>query len=65
VVARAYLDQLKRSNSITADRASAVKSALDRKRPDATLAAQLEQDATAASSPRDAERFRGIAAALR
>ena len=65
VVARAYLDQLKRSNSIAADRASAVKSALDRKQKNEALATQLEQDASAASSPQDATRLRGIAATLR
>ena len=65
VVARAYLDQLTRAKSITAERAAAVKTALDRRQPNAALATQLEQDAAAASSPRDAQRLRGVAVALR
>jgi hypothetical protein len=65
IVARAYLDQLTRGNAIQPERAVAVKRALDRKKPDAALAAQLEQDAAGASSPRDAMRFRGLAAAVK
>ena len=64
IVARAYLDQLTRAKTITGERAAAVKSALDRRQRNEALAAQLEQDAVAASSPRDAERFRGLAAAV-
>ena len=64
IVARAYLDQLTRSNTITPERASAVKTALDRRQRNPALATQLEQDAAAATTPRDAERFRGLAAAI-
>jgi hypothetical protein len=64
VVARAYLDQLKRANTITPERAAAVKTALDRRQRNAALAAQLEQDAASASTPRDAERFRGLVTAI-
>jgi hypothetical protein len=71
-VARAYLDQLARSRGIGADRASAVKGALDRAdRRDAAareqleaLAAQLEGDAGAAAG-RDAARLRSLASTLR
>ena len=65
VVARAYLDQLNRSKTIGAERAAAVKTALDRKQRNEALATQLEQDAAAASSPQDAARLRGLAAALK
>ena len=75
VVARAYLDQLNRSNAIAADRAAAVKSALDdvdglrtgQERNAADIlarvegvAGQLERDAAQASG-RDAERLRALA----
>jgi hypothetical protein len=65
VMARAYLDQLTRGNTIQPERAAAVKRALDRKKPDAALVTQLEQDAAGASSPRDAMRIRGLAAAVK
>ena len=65
VVARAYLDQLNRSKTIAPERAAAVKTALDRKQRNESLAAQLEQDAAAASSPQDAARLRGLAAAVK
>jgi hypothetical protein len=79
VVARAYLDQLTRTNAIKPDRASAVKAALDgtadvrtgkEKGAAATLdkigslATQLEGDAGAASG-RDAARLRSLASTLK
>jgi hypothetical protein len=74
VVARAYLDQLNRSKSLTPARATAVKNALDRldkaSRDRAALdqidavAAQLEQDANAAAG-RDADRLRSLAATIK
>ncbi|HET7619864.1 MAG TPA: hypothetical protein VFK20_15260, partial [Vicinamibacterales bacterium] len=66
VVARAYLDQLTRSRGISADRAGAVKTALDRndRAQLATLAGQLEQDAASASGI-DARRLKALAAAIR
>jgi hypothetical protein len=74
VVARAYLDQLNRSKSLTPARATAVKDALDRldragrdraalDRIDA-VATQLEQDASAAIG-RDADRLRSLAATIK
>ena len=73
-VARAYLDQLRRSNSIEAGRAGAVKTALDRASGDHpargaldqldSLAAQLEQDAREASGV-DAVRLHSLAATLK
>jgi len=79
VVARAYLDQLARTNGILPARAAAVKSALDRadqvrsgKDKNAAgllnqldgIAMQLEQDAGAAAA-RDANSLRSLAATIR
>ncbi|MBI1873431.1 MAG: hypothetical protein HYS05_06010 [Acidobacteria bacterium] len=79
VVARAYLDQLARSKGIQAERASAVKAALDRvdkvrsaRDRDAAavrgqldaLAMQLEGDAGAAAG-RDAVRLKSLAATIK
>jgi hypothetical protein len=66
VVARAYLDQLTRSRGIAADRAGAMKTALDRhdRAQLATLAGQLEQDAASASGV-DAKRLKALAATIR
>ena len=79
VVARAYLDQLARTNGIQPSRAGAVKAALDRadrlrsgKEKSAAavlnqldgLAAQLDQDAGAAGG-RDAMRLRSLAATMK
>jgi len=71
VVARAYLDQLARSNSIPMERVDAVRAALDRAESGAKatpneldeLAAQLEREGGAASG-RDAARFESLAATL-
>jgi hypothetical protein len=66
VVARAYLDQLTRSNAITRPRAAAVRGAIDR--VDAArlvaLASELESDAATAGG-RDADRLRTLAATLK
>jgi len=67
VVGRAYLDQLTRTSAIPADRAAAVKAALDKKPAAAqieTLAGQLESDAGKASGA-DASRLRELAKVLR
>ena len=74
-VARAYLDQLTRSNGIPADRAAAVKAALDpagsQGRVEAaaaerlsTLATQLEGDAASATG-QDATRLRALASVMK
>ncbi len=78
VVARAYLDQLTRSNAVSKDRAAVISSTLDRAErvtardkgaPPAaaelaTLAGELERDA-AGASPRDAVRMRAMAETVR
>jgi hypothetical protein len=64
-VARAYLDQLRRSNAIRAARAAAITAALDkpvRAELDA-LAAQVHQDAASAAG-RDAARLKALAETL-
>jgi hypothetical protein len=66
VVARAYLDQLTRSNGIARARAAAVRSALDRRDNGRleTVATQLEGDAATANA-RDAARLRALAATMK
>ena len=70
VVARAYLDQLGRNQAIAAERASAVKAALDRAESGGgadelgALAAQLERDGAAANGL-DADRLRSLAGTLK
>jgi len=65
-VARAYLAQLTRSNALTADRAAAVKSALEHhdKAKLGEIAGQLEQ-AAAGAAGHDAVRLRSLAATLK
>jgi Domain of Unknown Function (DUF1080) len=64
-VGRAYLDQLARNQAIGAERAAAVKAALARSASqNEALAAQLEQDASAAPA-QDGLRLKGLAAVLR
>jgi len=74
VVSRAYLDQLNRSKGISAARAAAVKSALDKTGKDKAskgavdqldaVAKQVEQDAASASGL-DAARLKSLAAAMK
>jgi hypothetical protein len=74
VVARAYLDQLTRSNALPAEQAAAVKAAIDRAdgrnpQPAAldqldSVAAQLEKDAGSATG-RDAARLKSLADTLK
>ena len=66
VVARAYLDQLTRSNAIQPQRAAALKSALDSKNRAQlqAMANQLEQDAASATG-RDGQRMKALAEALK
>jgi hypothetical protein len=74
VVAKAYLDQLERSQALPGDRLTALRTAIQQaegshlnKKSQAnlkTLAAPLEQDASAAKSDADAKRLRSLAAIL-
>jgi hypothetical protein len=73
-VAKAYLDQLNRAHALPADRASALKSAIDKadkNNPSKasldqlnTQASQLEKDAASASGA-DASRMHALAATLK
>jgi hypothetical protein len=72
VVARAYIDQLSRGNSVTPQRITAINAAIAKAeasnsgRNDAaplkTIAASLEKDAATAKTTADAERMRALAA---
>jgi hypothetical protein len=74
VVSRAYLDQLNRSRGISAERAAAVKSAIDKTEKDSAskpavdqldaVAKQVESDAASASGT-DADRLKALAAAMK
>jgi hypothetical protein len=70
VVARAYLDQLARSRTLTAQSVASLRSAIDQANASAsakeiaqlkTLAARLDKDAAAAKTPADANRMRALA----
>ena len=73
VVSRAYLDQLNRTHALPADRAAALKSAIDKAdkgKPSKAvldqidaLASQLEKDAASANAT-DAMRMKGLAASI-
>jgi hypothetical protein len=72
-VSRAYLDQLNRSKGISAERAAAVKSALDKAERDSAkgavarleaVAKQVEQDAASAAG-QDAARLKSLAASMK
>jgi hypothetical protein len=75
VVARAYVDQLARGNSVTSQRIAALNAAIANPeatpsgRKDAaqlkTLAASLEKDAAVAKTPADAERMRALASIMK
>jgi hypothetical protein len=74
ITARAYLDQLVRSKTFTADRAGALRSAMERadrsgrSRTDldqlTTMADQVEKDAAAAQG-RDSDRMKALAASIK
>ncbi len=72
VVARAYLDQLQRDSGLAPDRIAALRKAaksIDKEHPNAKnvakvkeMSASIQQDASSAKSPQDAERLRALAA---
>jgi len=66
MVAKAYLDQLTRAKAITADRAAALKTAIEKNNRSqmTTLATQLEQDSASATGV-DATRMKALAEVLR
>jgi hypothetical protein len=64
--AKAYVDQLARSNALTADKAKAIDAAMDKKNAKAlkTFAAGLDKDA-ASATPIDASRMTALAEILK
>ena len=74
IVARAYLDQLERTNSLAAQRVASLRAAIDQDNPSPsakelarfrTMAASLDKDANSAKAPADANRMRALAAILK
>jgi hypothetical protein len=67
ITAKAYVDQLARSNALTADKAMAMKAAMDKKKTKElkAFAASLDKDAATATSPADATRMTALAAILK
>lgn len=69
IVARAYLDQLARTNALAAARVASLRAAIDQVSPSPaqlkTMAAALDKDANSAKAPADANRMRALAAILK
>ena len=66
ITAKAYVDQLARSNALTADKATAINAAIDAKKTKElkTFAASLDKDASTAS-PADSAKMKDLAAILK
>ena len=67
VTARAYVDQLARTNALTGDKATAIRTAMEKKNAKAlkTFAATLEKGAATAATPADASRMTLLAEILK
>jgi hypothetical protein len=74
IVARAYLDQLARTNVLASSRVASLRAAIDQANPSPsgkelaqfrTMATSLDKDANSAKAPADANRMRGLAAILK
>jgi len=67
VTAKAYVDQLARTNALTADKATAIKTAMDKKNTKdlKAFAATLEKGAATAATPADASRMTLLAEILK
>jgi hypothetical protein len=67
VTAKAYVEQLARTNALTADKATAIKTAMDKKNSKGmkAFAATLEKDAATAATPADANRMTLLAEILK
>jgi hypothetical protein len=71
IVARAYVDQLGRGDSVSADKLASIKAALDKadatkskSKELASLGKSLDKDAASAKTPADATRMRALAAIM-
>jgi hypothetical protein len=67
ITAKAYVDQLARSNALTADKATAINAAIDGKKTKElkTFAASLDKDSAAASSSADTAKMKMLAEILK
>src|ERR1700722_8162296 len=67
VTAKAYVDQLARTNALTADKATAIKTAMDKKNAKDLIAdaTRLEKGAATAATPADANRMTLLAEILK
>jgi hypothetical protein len=70
IVAKAYIDQLARGTSVTAERLETIKAAIAKAEakeaaPLKSLAAGLDKDASKAKTPADGDRMRALAAILK
>ncbi len=67
VTARAYIDQLARSNALAPDKVTALNTAIEKKktRDLKTFAAQLDKDAERAKTPADINRMHALAGIIR
>ncbi len=64
LAAKAYLDQLVRSEALPADQVAGVQKAIKAHKTDAKLASSLEQSAASAKTPADAKRLHALAEIL-
>ena len=67
VTAKAYVDQLARGTSVSADMLAKITAAIDKKSTKELKAdsAMLEKNAASAATPQDAERMKALAAILK
>jgi hypothetical protein len=63
VTARAYIDQLARSNALTPEKVTALNAAIDKKKTKElkVIATSLDKDASTAATPADADRMHALA----
>jgi hypothetical protein len=66
VTGKAYVDQLARTNALAADKAAAIKTAMDKKNTKdlKSFASTLEKSAATAATPADANRMKLLAEIL-
>jgi len=67
IVAKAYIDQLARGKSVSADKLTALIAAIDKKDSKVlkAMAVSLDKDAASAATPKDAERMKALAAIIK
>jgi len=67
IVAKAYIDQLARGKSVSADKLTALTAAIDKKDSKTlkAMAVSLDKDAASAATPKDAERMKALAAIIK